>query len=85
MAGDMADLSTSTFSYPWQLPTSKKSFFLSLEMKMTLALLFTVVVVTSNKFITGVVVTYDICSLVSLSLVINLSLMLTTPVITENL
>ncbi len=28
-AGDIADLSPSTFSYPWQLPTSMASLFLS--------------------------------------------------------
>jgi hypothetical protein len=28
-AGDIADLSPSTFSYPWQLPTSMGSLFLS--------------------------------------------------------
>jgi hypothetical protein len=26
-AGDIADLSPSTFSYPWQLPTSMASLF----------------------------------------------------------
>ncbi len=42
------------------------------------------VLVTGNKFITGVIVTGDNCSPVSLSLAINLSLVSTTPVITEN-
>ncbi len=42
-AGDIADLYPSTFSFPWQLPTSLGVF----------------VLVTGNKFIAGVVVTGD--------------------------
>jgi hypothetical protein len=47
-AGKIADLSPSTFSYPWQLPTSMGSLSLS----------------PANKFTVGVVVTSDNCSLV---------------------
>ncbi len=48
-AGDIADLSPSTFSYPWQLPTSTASLFFF----------------TSDKFIACVVFTADNWSLVS--------------------
>jgi hypothetical protein len=34
-AGDIADLSSSTFSYPWQLPTSMASLFLSLAINLS--------------------------------------------------
>ncbi len=78
-AGDIADLSPSTFSYPWQAPH----------------LHGILVLVTGNKFIAGVVVTGDNCSPVSLSLatkllpvslspVINCSPVAMIPAITEN-
>ncbi len=73
-AGDVADLSPSTFSYPWQLPASKASF----------------VLVIGNKFIAGdncspLSMSPAIkLSPVSLSPAINCSPVSTTPAITEN-
>jgi hypothetical protein len=59
MAGDIANLCHSTFSYPWQLPSFMASFFLSPEINLspvTTIPVFTGVIVTGNKFIAGVVV-----------------------------
>jgi hypothetical protein len=55
-AGDITDLSPSTFSYPWQLPTSLASLFLSpaisfSPVSLSPVILFTGVVVTGDKFI----------------------------------
>jgi hypothetical protein len=68
-AGDIADLSPSTFSYPWQLPTSMASLFLwSLKIRdkdwspvsTTPAInFFAGVVDTAEQFIIGVVDTGD--------------------------
>jgi hypothetical protein len=62
VAGDFADLSPSTFSYPWQLPTSMASLFLwpainLSPVSLSPAIMFTGVVVTGDKVIAGVVVT----------------------------
>jgi hypothetical protein len=59
MAGDMANLCHSTFSYPWQLPSFMASLFLSPEINLspvTTTPVFTGVIVTGDKFIAGVVV-----------------------------
>jgi hypothetical protein len=47
-AGDIADLSLSTFSYLWQLPTSMASWLLSPAINLSR------IVVTCDKFITGI-------------------------------
>ena len=57
-AGDIADLSPSTFSYPWHLPTSMVSLFLSPEinlspLSLSPVILSTGVIVTGDKFIAG--------------------------------
>ncbi len=61
-AGDIRDLSPSTFSYRWQLPTSKASLFLSPAINLSPAItenpcqgLFAGVNDTGDKFIGGVV------------------------------
>jgi hypothetical protein len=47
VAGDIADLSASSFSYPWQLPTS----FLSLAINLSLV---SIIVRTGDKLFTGI-------------------------------
>ncbi len=64
-AWDITNLSLSTFTYLWQLPTFMASFFL----------------VTGNEFIAIVIVTDDNCSPGSLSPVINLSPVWLSPAI----
>ncbi len=44
-AGDIADFSPSTFSYPWQLPTSMASLFLSLAINLSPVSLSTAIIV----------------------------------------
>jgi hypothetical protein len=55
-AGDIADLSPSTFSYPWHLPTSMVSLFLSPEinlspLSLSPVILSTGVIDITDKFI----------------------------------
>jgi hypothetical protein len=59
VAGDMANLCHSTFSYPWQLPSFMASLLLSPKINLlpvTTTPVFTGVIVTADKFIAGVVV-----------------------------
>ncbi len=62
-AGDIADLSPSIFSYPWQLPHSMASLFLLLTINLSLVLLSPVIIFhrwcTGDKSIAGINDTSD--------------------------